>query len=258
MPTSRPIESFKCLTFDCFGTLVDWETGIYTALSPLTQQLPASHPLQGNRLGVLRLFILHENRVQLEDPAANYKTVLSETYRGIATELGLEAAPADMARFGHSVGEWVAFPDTVDALKRLQKHLKLVILSNVDRESFDRTLAGPLREVKFDAVYVAEDIGSYKPDLRNFEYLLEHCQKDLGIGKDDIIHTAQSLFHDHVPANKMGLPSAWIERDAGVVSVMGGEHEDLKNQVDFSWHFKTMGDMADAVDAAHAAAAARH
>lgn len=252
MPTTRPLNEFNCLTFDCFATLIDWETGIYQALSPLTNQLSTSHALHDNRVGVLRLFITHENRIQDENPTADYKYVLSETYRGIANELGIEPEEHDMTKFGLSVGEWGAFPDTVEALNRLKKHFKLVILSNVDHESFDRTLSGPLKEVQFDAVYVAQDIGSYKPDLRNFEYLIDHCKKDLGVEKDGIIHTAQSLFHDLVPANKMGLASAWIERDTGMVSVMGGELGELKDQLDLTWRFKTMGDMADAVDDVYA------
>lgn len=254
MPTSRPLDTFTCLTFDCYGTLIDWESEIYSALSPLTTQLSASHPLHNNRLGVLRLFIQHENRVQSEQPAANYKHVLAETYKGIATDLGLPPPQeAEATTFGLSVGEWQAFPDTVDALKRLKKHFKLVVLSNVDRESFSRTLSGPFKEVQFDAVYVAQDIGSYKPDLRNFEYLVEHCQADLGVPKEEIIHTAYSLFHDLVPAKQIGLAAAWIERDAGVVSVMGGDLHSLDAQVDLSWRFGTLGEMADAVDAAYGA-----
>jgi 2-haloalkanoic acid dehalogenase type II len=107
------------------------------------------------------------------------------------------------------VGEWPAFPDSAEALAYLKGHFKLIILSNVDRASFagsNRRLA-----VEFDEIFTAEDIGSYKPNLRNFEYLLEHLAAN-GVGKDDLLHVAQSLFHDHVPANRMGIASAWIDR----------------------------------------------
>ncbi|GBQ31377.1 HAD family hydrolase [Gluconacetobacter azotocaptans] len=102
-----------------------------------------------------------------------------------------------------------AFPDTVAALAYLKRHFRLVVLSNVDMASFAATNAR--LQVAFDAVYTAEDIGSYKPSHRNFEYMLEHLH-DLGLSARDVLHTAESLFHDHVPANAFGLASCWIAR----------------------------------------------
>jgi 2-haloalkanoic acid dehalogenase type II len=249
MATSRPITSFSCLTFDCYGTLVDWERGIWEALAPINNQLPESHPLRNDRLKLLNKVIAHEGIVQKAEPDALYPYVLGETYGNLAKELGVEASEDDKKKFGGSVGDWPIFPDTIDALNRLHKHFKLVILSNVDKESFSRTLANQFPGFNFDAVYVAQDIGTYKPDLNNFQYLIDHCDKDLGVKKDGIIHTAQALPHDHVPANKMGLASAWIERGVDFESAMGGRLEDWKDQVAFSWRYKTMGEMADAVDA---------
>lgn len=252
MSTQPPaFRDYSCLTFDCYGTLIDWEGGIYTALAPLTQQLPTTHHLHNNRLATLRAFHKHESRVQSEHPAELYSRVLALTYASLATEMGLATTESDMARFGASVGDWPVYADTVDALHRLHKHFKLVILSNVDAESFDRTLAKQFPGVSFDAVYRAQDIGSYKPDIRNFHYLIEHCERDLGVPKARIVHTAQSLFHDHVPATKVGLTCAWIERGEEVESVMGGDLRDFEGRVGFSWRFKTLGDMADAVDAAY-------
>jgi len=112
--------------------------------------------------------------------------------------------------FGNSVPHWPAFPDTADAVRVLQQHYKLVILSNVNREGFaasNRKLG-----VTFDAIYTAQDPGSYKPASRNFEYMLERLQGDYGISQDEIFHTAQSLFHDHVPAKNARLACAWIDR----------------------------------------------
>lgn len=248
MASQRPLTSFKCLTFDCYGTLVDWEGGIYTALGPLTQQLPTDHSLYNNRPATLKAFIKHETSVQIEHPTELYSKVLAAAYTNFAAELGVSTNEQDAARFGGGVGDWPVFPDTIHALQRLKKHFKLVILSNVDKDSFSRTLAKQFVGIEFDAIYVAEEIGSYKPDLRNFEYLIAHCEKDLGVKKEDIIHTAQSLFHDQVPATTIGLTCAWIERGEDVESVMGGNLEALGDKVKLSWRYKNMGAFADAFE----------
>ena len=114
--------------------------------------------------------------------------------------------------YGRSVPGWPAFPDTAEALRYLKRHYKLVILSNVDNASFEhsRRKLG----VELDAVYTAEDIGSYKPSPRNFDYMLEQL-KGLGVEPGDILHTAESLFHDHVPAADKGLATCWIHRRHG-------------------------------------------
>jgi 2-haloalkanoic acid dehalogenase type II len=252
MAATRPLTSFSCLTFDCYATLVDWERGVWEALAPLNSQLPASHPLRDDRLKLLKKTIDHEGVVQKAHPDALYAKVLAETYGNLAKELGVEASEEDKRKFGASVGDWPIFPDTLDALNRLHKFFKLVILSNVDKDSFNRTLANQFPGFTFDAIYTAEEIGSYKPDLRNFQYLIEHCETDLGVKKDGIIHTAQALPHDHVPAKEVGLASAWIERGEEVESAMGGKLEDWADKVAFSWRFKNMREMADAVEAAAA------
>ncbi len=117
----------------------------------------------------------------------------------------------------------------------------------MDRDSFSKVLSGPLAEVRFDAVYTAEDIGSYKPDLQNFHYLLDHVRDELGVRKEQVLHTAHGLKSDHVPAKKMGISSAWIARGDG----KGGpnlELEAVEGEVAFTWNFETMEDMADAVE----------
>ena len=129
----------------------------------------------------------------------------------------------------------------MEALKYLQgRGLRLVILSNVDRESFSKTNEGALQGFKFDAIYTAEDIGSYKPDPKNFEYLLRKVKEEFGIEKERVLMTAQSLFHDHQPANKIGLSSAWIARKGGVMGV-ASEH-----QANYDFKYATLGDMAEA------------
>jgi 2-haloalkanoic acid dehalogenase type II len=165
----------------------------------------------------------------------------------LAEEFGVAASEADKASFGQGIGNWPIYPDTVDALRRLQEHFKLVILSNVDNDSFQRTIAQQFGGIKFDAVYTAENIGSYKPDPRNFEYLIKHCEEDLGVKSGKIIHVAQALWHDHIPATAAGLATAWIERGENAPSAIGGWLEDFAGRVSFSWRFKNMGEMAGAL-----------
>ena len=137
-------------------------------------------------------------------------------------------------------------------MQKLSKQYKLVVLSNVDKASFSRTLSGPLAGVKFDAIYTAEDIGSYKPDVKNFAYLVEHAEKDFGVRKDEILKVAQSLYHDHVPAKAFGLrPSVWIERrPGGEEALMGSRLEDLNEQVDLAATFKSLGELVEVVEKA--------
>lgn len=118
-----------------------------------------------------------------------------------------------------------------------------MILSNIDNDSIARTISGPLKGVVFDAVYTAHNIGSYKPDLRNFEYLLEGVKRDLGVEKGQVLHTAQSLTHDLVPAKTMGMSGAWIDRDEQEEKL-----RELGDKVDFTWRFGSMGEMAGDVE----------
>ncbi|MCC7275832.1 MAG: haloacid dehalogenase type II [Alphaproteobacteria bacterium] len=199
------LTDFKVLTFDCYGTLIDWESGIWTALQPLLRK--AGNGL--TRDAALEVFGRHETAQEKATPAAIYSDLLAAVHRRLAAEWGVTSSDDEHAAFGGSVPDWPAFPDSPAALQYLKRHYKLVILSNVDRESFkgsNRRL-----QVEFDAIYTAQDIGSYKPSPRNFTYMLEHLAA-LGHPKSDILHTAQSLFHDHAPANAFGLASAWIDR----------------------------------------------
>lgn len=247
------LTSFTTLSFDVYATLIDWETGIYVALKPLNDRLPRGHALKDNKRGLLELYTLHEGALQTRHPEMDYATLLGNVYGNIAAELDItyeaKAFAQDQAAFGASVGEWPAFPDTVEALKTLANRYKLIVLSNVDKESFSRTQSGPLQGAHFDAVYTAEEIGSYKPDLRNFEYMIEHAKKDLGVERDGFMHTAQALKHDHIPAKQAGLQSCWIER-AGKESAIGGRLEDFGTDVELSYTFSTLGQMADAVEQA--------
>jgi 2-haloacid dehalogenase len=199
------LRDFKALTFDCYGTLIDWETGLYTALQPLLQKGGISLP----RDEVLAAFARHESAQEAATPQMIYSELLAEVHRRLAAEWQVSDADEDAVAFGKSVPEWPAFADTEASLRYLQRYYKLIILSNVDRESF----AGSNRRlgVAFDAICTAQDIGSYKPDARNFAYLI-NAVAGLGVLKRNILHTAQSLYHDHVPGQAAGLATAWIDR----------------------------------------------
>ena len=229
---------FTTLTFDCYGTLIDWEGGIGTALRAWAE----ASRLDAGPAALIEAHSRNEHRVQEENPAMLYPRILAEALRGMAADFGVTLADADARAFGASIGEWPAFPDSPGALAYLKEHYKLVILSNVDRASFARS--NEKLGVVFDAVFTAEDIGSYKPDLGNFRYLLDKLG-DLGVAKGDILHTAQSLYHDHGPAKKLGLASCWIDRHgtAGESSVA----PDPEATPDFRFH--TM----EALAAAHRA-----
>ena len=182
--------------------------GIYHELQLLRGRLPASHPLKSDRALLIQRFNEIEIGLCASQPGLQYSSLLAETYLRLVEELSLPAPPqSEVDALGASVGRWPAFPDTVEALHRLQKHYKLVILSNIDHKSFQATLGGALAGVTFDAIYIAEDIGSYKPDLENFHYLFEHVKKELGVEKEKILHTAHGLRSDHVPAKELGLSS---------------------------------------------------
>ena len=178
-------------------------------MHPLLGRLPLEHPLRKDRVSLLNHFHEIETLICASKPDLKYPSLLSEAYIGLSQYLDLAVPEESEAnKFGASVGKWPIFPDTTAALKQLKKYYKLVILSNVDKESFAQVLKGALAGVEFDAVYVAEEIGSYKPALNNFHYLVKHARDELSVQMEEILMTAHGLSSDHVPAMKMGMTSA--------------------------------------------------
>jgi len=244
---SKSLKDFSVLTFDCYGTLIDWESGIWDAFQPL---LLANGTDNITRQDALVLFATLETAQEAETPAMLYPDLMTEVHRKFAKQSGLTSTAEMDNAFGQSVPFWPAFPDSADALRVLKKHFKLVILSNVNQAGFaasNRRLG-----VEFDAIYTAEDVGTYKPNPGNFDFLKEHLAADLGItSTDSILHTAQSLHHDHVPADHAGLHRCWIDRqrlsqggDWGATAKVA----DGLRDPDFLYF--TLGEMATAVDAA--------
>jgi len=202
------LTDFAALSFDCYGTLIDWETGILATLRPWATR----HGLAQSDDALLASFSRTEPRLQAERPATLYPDILAGAFRALGAEFGPGVTDAEARTFGQSVKDWPAFPDSANALAYLKQHYKLAILSNIDRASFahsNRKLG-----VEFDLIVTAEDVGSYKPTPRNFEVLLERMTA-LGVPKGRLLHTAESLYHDHVPAKRFGLATAWIHRRAG-------------------------------------------
>ena len=166
-------------------------------------------------------------------------------HRGLAENLGMRTDAALDEAFGASVSRWPAFPDAADALRALKRRYRLVILSNVDRAG----IAASNRKigVEFDAVYTAEDVGSYKPADANFEYLLAHLKSDLGLERSDVLHTAQSLRHDHAPANRFGLANARIDRQRLSAGGGWGATERVETLPATDFVFFSLAAMAEAV-----------
>lgn len=199
---------FKALTFDCYGTLIDWETGILSVLRPWA----ARNALTVADDGLLSAFARYEPVCERNTPGSIYPDVLRNVYRKIAEEFGVAAIPDDADALAQSVGDWPAFTDTPAALKTLQSRFKLVIVSNVDRASFERT--NQKLGITFDAIVTAEEVGAYKPDHRMFERAHQTIEST-GIHKNEILHVAQSLYHDHVPAKELGMTTLWVDRRGG-------------------------------------------
>jgi 2-haloacid dehalogenase len=231
------LTDFKVLSFDCYGTLIDWETGITEGLQPLLAR-------SGKRLSrdeVLETFARNEAAQESETPSKIYSELLGVVHTRLAMDWGIEPSAQESEVFGRSIRNWPAFADSATALQYLKQHYKLVILSNVDRESFKTS--NEQLQVEFDYIFTAQDIGSYKPNPRNFEYMIKKlCHA--GYQKHEILHTAESLFHDHVPANRAGLASAWIYRRHAQKGFGATHPPDTMPKYDF--RFGSMAEMAEA------------
>jgi len=199
-----PFDGVEYLTFDCYGTLIDWETGIKSSLRPLLGRHHCSLPDEE----ILERFAAFEAAVE-SGPYVNYRTVLERVMDRFGEALGFVPTEQDRRIFSSSVGRWPAFSDSRQALARLADRFRLVVLSNVDDDLF--SASNELLGSPFHAVFTAEQIGSYKPDPRNFQYAIER----LGGVPDRIVHVAQSLFHDIGPARNLGLRTVWINRRKG-------------------------------------------
>ena len=231
------LSDFDALSFDCYGTLIDWEAGLRSGLRKVSRlSIP---PVDVETL--LESYAHAEAMVETENPTAPYPQVIARSAMLAGSAHGIAVTRQLADEIGASVPDWPAFPDSADALQRLQTKYSLIILSNVDRASF----AGSNRKlgVTFDAILTAEDIGSYKPNPRNFEALLEKT-REMGIRPGKLLHVAQSLFHDHVPAKEAGLTTVWIDRRGNTPG--HGATPPPPAAVQPDWTFPSMEAFADA------------
>jgi len=236
-------DEFQALSFDCYGTLIDWETGIRTALG----RWAASQEIDVSPDELIGWFSEIETVVEQErSPALQYPEVLAETLRRIGARCGAAVTEDDARAFGTSVPEWPAFPDSTDALSRLKKRFRLIIVSNVDKASFAASNA--VLGVEFDRVITASEVGAYKPSPPHFEELFASLPA-MGVRRSELLHVAQSLFHDHEPAARYGLASVWIDRRHDQKGP-GATPSPTTDSVRPRWRFPTMASFAEAVDVA--------
>jgi len=222
------LTDFKVLTFDCYGTLIDWETGIPRGLEPLASR--AEIAVSTDKL--LEMHARLEAAQQSATPSMPYGRLLAVVYKRLAEELRIPTSWAECLEYGKSIRNWPPFDDTAPALAYLKKHYRLVVLSNVDNESFDASQEK--LGIQFDAVYTAEDIGSYKPERRNFEYMFDQLARQ-DVRRSEILHVAESMFHDHETARTMRLSNCWIHRRCGKSGFGAASKPKHTPEIDFTF-----------------------
>ena len=201
--TALDFDAFDVLTFDCYGTLIDWEAGLLAVMRP---------PLAAHGLGVdasddhlLEIFAKREAEAEA-GPYRPYRQVLADVLTVMLRNGGAEPTPEELATFGGSVADWPAFPDSAAALARLHERFKLGVITNCDDDLFAASEAR--LGTTFDWVVTAQQAKRYKPNPRGFELMFER----VGLPPARILHVAQSLFHDHVTAKRLGLSTVWVDR----------------------------------------------
>ena len=190
------------MSFDCYGTLVDWETGMSTAVGEVLDARGIGKSMNE----ILALFSDIEPRVQGSRPFLNYRRVLREVMAGIGTQLGFKCSESELDCLAETLPGWPVFPEAAGALEALKSRYRLAVISNVDDDLFAGTAKAV--GVDFDAVVTAEQAGSYKPDLRNFSLASER----MAVERRRWLHVAESLYHDIGPANRLGIKSVWVNR----------------------------------------------
>lgn len=197
-------DRFECMSFDCYGTLIDWETGLLRAL----RSSLARHEVEVEDEELLSAYAEAETDIEAGGYRP-YRQVLAEVMTAIGHRYGFSPTANELHEFSLSVKDWPPFVDSPEALAALQQKYALVILSNIDDDLFQHSARR--LGVEFDHVFTAQQIHSYKPSERNFRYLIENA----GFPAERILHVAQSLFHDVAPAKRIGLATVWVNRRSG-------------------------------------------
>lgn len=194
-------DKIELLTFDCYGTLIDWEGGISSALTPLLRE----RNIELSRDQALELYAELESSIE-SDSYITYREVLRGVMERLGKRYNFDPTESELNTLVESLANWVPFHDTVESLRKLHSRFKLAIISNIDDDLFEQSRCH--LQTDFDWVITAKQVGAYKPSLDVFRYAIE----EIGLQKDNILHVAQSLFHDIAPANELGLKSVWVNR----------------------------------------------
>jgi 2-haloacid dehalogenase len=210
-------DKYEVLSFDCYGTLIDWESGILASLRPML----AAHGIEMGDEDILKLYAELESEAE-KGEFAKYREILRRVMQNLGERLDFEPSASELDHLGDTLKDWPAFPDSPGALAALKKRYKLAIVSNIDNDLFAES--NKHLKVEFDWLISAEKVQSYKPALRHFEVALE----EFGVGLEKQLHVAQSLYHDIGPANKMGLDCVWVNRRHGEEG--GGATPDASGQ----------------------------
>ena len=221
-------KQFSVITFDCYGTLIDWETGILGALRPLIKKY-------GRNLsdaGILELYSTFEPQIQ-SSGYMPYRQVLAEIVKKFGAKLVFTPTQKEIDSLAESIRDWPPFPDTTAGLRKLKTKYKLAIISNIDDDLLAHSLR--LMGVPFDHLITAQQAKSYKPSFNNFNLALEK----IGLPREKVLHAAESLYHDIAPANELGIANVWVNRRGGkpgatkdVAATPGLEVPDLKTLAD--------------------------
>jgi 2-haloacid dehalogenase len=212
---------YQALTFDCYGTLIDWESGILDAMKPIL----AAHDVKVDDREVINYYAEVEPTIQ-QVGYLKYREVLQKAVQKFGDRFGFTPTATEIESLPESLQNWQPFPDTVEALQFLKQKYKLVIISNIDDDLFAAT-AKHLK-VEFDEIITAEQAKSYKPSLNNFKLAFSR----IGIPQEQILHVAASLYHDIIPARSLGLTTVWVNRNAETSSNLPNlEVPDLRSLV---------------------------
>jgi 2-haloacid dehalogenase len=192
---------FSVLTFDCYGTMIDWESGIFSALRPIL----SAHKKEVSDTALLELYAELELEAEQRE-YQNYRDVLQSVVMGFGKRLGFNPTDAEVRSLPDSIANWQPFPDTVAALRKFGSRYKLAVISNIDDDLF--ALSTPKLQVKFDEVITAQQASCYKPCERIFEI----ARKRIGVEPAKWLHVGQSVYHDVIPAKSLGITTVWVKR----------------------------------------------
>jgi 2-haloacid dehalogenase len=223
---------FKTLTFDCYGTMIDWESGIFSALRPIL----LAHDKKISDSELLQLYSELEASAE-QGEYLRYRDVLQSVVCGLGERLGFSPTDAEVGSLPESLKHWQPFPDTVEALRRLKTRYQLAVISNVDDDLFATT--APKLGVAFDHVITAQQAGCYKPCMKIFKL----AEDRVGVSREQWLHVGQSIYHDVIPAQSLGIATVWVNRPsprpgAGAARTAAGrpdlEVADLKTLADLT------------------------